>query len=123
MSDENKQQNNSSDLPIKGAFKESLYRGSAKIRRDRADTILEDAQLRYKRKIEDIRQDITRLKRTRDSALDLAPDNALSLMHANNFNPEEFAKGDIETAKTLRNLTIELELAVERYEYLFGEEI
>ena len=46
-----------------GAFLESLKRNNAKIRADRAVAIAEDAEVMFKREIEDIAISIKRLRR------------------------------------------------------------
>lgn len=104
----------------KGAFIDSLVRNNKKIREDRAQAIAEDAQIIYKRQIEDFELEIKRLRRERENMLDLAPDTALSLVPANDFDGRVFVAKDIETGVAIRNLEIKLEIAKDRYEYLFG---
>ena len=70
----------------KGAFAESLQRNNKKIREDRAIAITEDAQLIYKREVEDMEIQIKQIKRERDQMLDLSPTNADSLVLATDFN-------------------------------------
>jgi hypothetical protein len=103
-----------------GAFVESLKRNNQKIREDRAIAISEDAQLIYKREVEDLEIQIKRLKRERDSMLDLSPTTADSLVLATDFNSKEFVAKDIAMGVQIRNLEIKLEIARERYNYLFG---
>lgn len=103
-----------------GAFIDSLKRNNKQIRDDRAVTIGEDAEMTYKRKIEDMEMEIKKLKRDRDGMLDLSGDNALSLKVATDFDATAFANKDMEIGVTLRNLEIKLEIAKERYAFLFG---
>ena len=55
----------------KGAFLESLQRNNKQIRQDRAEAIAEDAELVFKRKVEDLEMKIKRMRRERDGMLDL----------------------------------------------------
>ena len=113
--DENQELN----IEGQGAFVESLKRNNAKIRADRAIAIAEDAQLIYKREVEDLEIQIKRLKRERDSMLDLSPTNADSLVLATDFDSKEFVNKDIQMGIQIRNLEIKLEIATDRYNYLF----
>lgn len=56
-----------------GAFVASLKRNNKQIKDDRAESIAEDAQMRYRRTVEDLDMAIKRMKRTRDNMLDLSP--------------------------------------------------
>jgi hypothetical protein len=103
-----------------GAFKDSLYRNNAKIRKDRADSIIEDAQLIYKREIEDLEVEMKRMLREQDNMLDLSPTNAMNLTLASDFDSKEYVAKDLELGVKLRNLEIKLEIARKRYTYLFG---
>jgi hypothetical protein len=103
-----------------GAFVDSLKRNNAKIREDRAISIAEDAQIIYKREVEDLEIQIKRLRRERDSMLDLSPTTADSLVLATDFNSKEFVAKDIAIGVQIRNLEIKLDIARERYNYLFG---
>jgi hypothetical protein len=104
-----------------GAFIDSLQRNNKKIREDRAISISEDAQMTYKREIEDMQMSIKRLKRDRENLLDLSPTHADSLVLASDFNAQEFVKKDIQIGVDIRNLEIKLEIAMARYLHLFGK--
>lgn len=104
---------------MKGAFVESLKRNNKKIREDRAVAIAEDAQLIYKREVEDLEIQIKQVKRERDAMLDLSPTNADSLVLASDFNSKSFVAKDIELGVKIRNLEIRLEIAKTRYAELF----
>lgn len=103
-----------------GAFVESLKRNNAKIREDRAIAIAEDAEIIYKREVEDLEIQIKRLRRERDSMLDLSPTTADSLVLATDFDSKQFVEKDIQIGIQIRNLEIKLEIASERYNILFG---
>lgn len=112
-------ENQALNIEGQGAFVESLKRNNAKIRADRAIAIAEDAQLIYKREVEDLEIQIKRLKRERDSMLDLSPTTADSLVLATDFDSKEFVNKDIQMGIQIRNLEIKLEIATDRYNYLF----
>lgn len=114
------QTNEELNIDGNGAFVESLKRNNAKIREDRAISIAEDAQIIYKREVEDLEIQIKRLRRERDSMLDLSPTTADSLVLATDFDSKDFVNRDIQIGVQIRNLEIKLEIARERYNYLFG---
>ena len=110
------------DTPVvtEGAFIASLKRNNTKIRADRAEAIGEDAQVIYRRQIEDLQLQIKRMRRDQENMLDLSPDHAMSLKLASDFDATEYVAKDIELGVNIRNYTIKLEIATKRYEYLFG---
>lgn len=111
------------DVQIGGAFMESLKRSNKQIRDDRAAAIGENAEITYRREIEDMRMDIKRLKRKRENKLDMSPTNADSLILGEDFDAPRFVKEDVVIGVELRNLEIKLGIAEERYQYLFGGEV
>lgn len=107
----------------KGVFYDTLVRNNKQIRQDRAVTILEDAQMSFKRTIEDARMRLKKLARERDNMLDLSPDSALSLKLASDFNSAEWVATEQKLGVQIRELTITLKEILEpRYKELFGEE-
>jgi hypothetical protein len=107
-----------------GAFMSSLKRANKQIKADRALTIVEDAELVFKREIEDMERDIKLWKRQLEGALDLSPDNSLSLVPAaKDFDPIAFKDEQVALTKKIRNKEIELMLATKRYNHLFGAEL
>jgi len=103
-----------------GAFIDSLKRNNKQIRADRADAIAEDAELIYKREIEDLDVTIKRMKRDQENMLDMSPDNAMSLKLASDFDAKEYTSKDLKLGVDIRNAEIKLEIARNRYKYLFG---
>ncbi|QIY91773.1 hypothetical protein [Chryseobacterium gallinarum] len=101
-------------------FIKSLQRNNDQIREDRARTIGEDAQLIYRRRVEDIELSIKRLEREQEGLIDISPLDRNSLTFAD-FNSETFVQKDIELSLTIRNLNIQLEVAQKRFEYLFAK--
>ena len=110
----------SHDNPQEGAFLLSLKRNNDKIREDRALAIAEDAQLIFKREIEDMAIQLKRLQRERDGLLDLSPTTADSLVLATDFDAKTFVEKDLQLGIQMRNLDIRLEIAKQRYAYLFA---
>ena len=107
---------------LKPRFIESLQRNNDQIREDRARIIGEDAELIYRRKVEDIELKIKRLEREQEGLIDISPLDKNSLTFAD-FQPEAFVQRDIELSLIIRNLNIQLELTRKRFEYLFGKKI
>ncbi|MCB1172798.1 MAG: hypothetical protein KDK39_04500 [Leptospiraceae bacterium] len=106
-----------------GAFLDSLKRNNAKIREDRAAAIAEDAELMYKREVEDLAILVRKLKREQENMLDMSPTDADSLVLAADFDSREYVRKDIELGTKIRNLEIKMEIAQRRYEYLFGRSL
>ena len=107
------------ELEMTGAFIDSLKRNNKQIRTDRATASAEDAQIMYRRLVEDLEVKIKRMRRDRENMLDLSPDNALSLKLASDFDSDEYVKKDIELGVNIRNAEIKLEIATKQYKYLF----
>lgn len=105
---------------LKPRFVESLQRNNDQIRGDRAQTIGEDSELIYRRKVEDIELKMKRLEREQEGLIDISPLDRNSLTFAD-FNPEAFVQKDMELLLTIRNLNIQLEITRKRFEYLFGK--
>jgi hypothetical protein len=103
-----------------GAFRDSLVRSNRKIRADRADAIVEDAETIFRRTIEDLRLNIKRMKRERENMLDLSPETSMSLVLASDFDAKEYVSKELELGVSIRNDEIKLEIAEARYLYLFG---
>lgn len=108
---------------VKGAFITSLRRNFKQIREDRAEAIDEDVQLLYKRKVEDLRVSIKRMERERDNMYDITPANTTSLVFPSDFDSDDYVNKDIELGVKIRNEKIRLEIAGERYRFLFGTEV
>lgn len=108
---------------MKGAFVTSLTRGNKDIKADRALSIAQKAKRAYRRKIEDIMDDIKEMKLKRRAALDLSPNDRNSLVLANNFDADDFVKSNLDLGKSIENQEIVLRIATTEYEYLFGEKI
>ena len=112
---------NKADETLVGAFLSSLKRNNKQIREDRATSIAEDADLLYKRTIEDLNVSIKRMKRDQENMLDLSPDNAMNLKIASDFDSKEYVEKDIDLGVKIRNAEIKYEIALKRYKFLFNE--
>jgi hypothetical protein len=105
---------------LSGAFYSSLKRNNKQIRDDRALAIVEDTQMIYKRKIEDLETSVKRMRRELENMLDLSPTNTQSLILATDFKSIEFVDKDLKLGVEIRNTEIMLEIAKKRYDFLFG---
>jgi len=63
------------------------------------------------------------MKREQENMLDLSPKDANSLILASDFDSNSYTKKDIEIGVKIRNAEITLEIAKNRYEYLFGTKL
>jgi len=106
---------------LKGSFVSSLRRNYKQIRDDRALKIAKTAQTLFKRKVEDLANNIDDLKMDRDNLLDLNGTSTTTIISASDFNAEEFVEKDLELGLKIRNLEIKYEIAYNRYNELFGE--
>jgi len=122
MTDENQKKETveTQEPEMQGAFFDSLRRNAKQIKTDRALAIAEDAQIIFRRTVEDLEADLKKLRRTRENMLDMSPNSAISLQLAENFDSRGFVSQDIELGVDIRNTEIRLEIAKTRYEYLFG---
>ena len=104
-----------------GQFYNILRRNNTAIREDRATQISEDSELIYRRLIEDIERDIIGLQRKRIQMMDVSPLTIESLEPAKGFDPIKFVEMDLNIGLKLRENEIRLEIAIERYQLLFGK--
>lgn len=107
------------ETEVKGYLNQVLSRTNREIRQQRGDAIAEDLELAYRRKIEDLETDITRAKRNQDNAFDFSPTNTQSLL-LKSVDALEIMKSDLDISYDVRNKYIQLQLAKQRYNYLFG---
>lgn len=104
-----------------GAFMASLVRNNKTIRDDRAASIFEDAEMLYKRKVEDLKTRLKRMTRERDNMLDMSPSDKNTIISPTDFKGDEFVTNDHALSVSIRNLAIEVEVAEARYRSLFGD--
>lgn len=105
-----------------GKFMSTVTGTFKQIREQRAQGLVEDVELEYKRRIEDLCREIKQYDRGADSLLlDLCPGNVTSLQVVPaEFQPSQYMERDLAIHLNKRNAAIKLEIAVDRYEYLFG---
>ena len=108
-------------LESEGALYQSLKRNSKEIKNDRAETIAEDLEMTFKRGVEDIARRLKRLVRERNNMFDFSPTNTQSLVLAKDLDSNEILFKDTNLSVEIRQVEIELELAKDRYTYLFGK--
>ena len=104
-----------------GKFVSALKRNNKQIRDDRATSIVEDAEVIYKRQIEDLVLEIKKMKREQENMIDLSPTNATNLVLASDFDAKIYAAKDLELGVKIRNAEIKLGVAKDRFSYLFGK--
>ena len=107
----------------KNTFKEDLMRNFKQLKESRAESVAEDVEIAYKRKIEDLCHQIRNYDRDRENIiLDLSPTNAFNgTVVPSDFKPENFMAKDLEIGRNKRDAIISLTIMVERYTQLFGE--
>jgi hypothetical protein len=106
----------------KGKFMSTVTGTFKQIREQRAQGLVEDVELAYKRHIEDLIIEVRGYDRNADSLLlDLCPGNVTTLQVVpTEFRPTTYMEKDLALHLNKRNALIKLEIAVDRYEYLFG---
>lgn len=104
-------------------FTKDLMRNFKQLKESRAESVAEDLEILYKRKIEDLCHKIRSYDRDRENIiLDLSPTSITSAaVVPSDFKPENFLRKDIEIGINRRSAVIELEIVVARYNELFGE--
>jgi len=105
---------------LKGSFVTSLRRNNKQIRDDRALSIAEDAELLFKRKVEDCATNLKRLKRDRDNMLDLGGKDTTKIISPSDFDAPVFVEKDLEFGLKIREEEIKLEILTKRYNELFN---
>lgn len=103
-----------------GAFVDILKRNNEKIRSDRAKAIHENAEIAYKRKIEDLKLNLKRLNMDRENLLDLSGNNVHGIIAVSDFDSNNFVEKEMNIGIKIRNTEIQLEISEKRYNILFG---
>ena len=111
------------DLQTNGHFLSNLTRDFKAIKRDRAESVSEDVEIAYKRRIEDLCRQHREYQRKIDNLmLEMAPSTTISnAVVPADFDPQKFLKMDEEYSMSARDTAIRLEQVLKRYEYLFGQ--
>lgn len=113
-------ENSTDDAKKGGALCGSISRNIKQIKEGRALSILEDAELAYKRKIENMELTLKKLNRKVEDSLDMSPDSTTTLL-MKDFDADKFIEADANAAYDIRNLTIQLNECKKRYNVLFGK--
>lgn len=107
------------DKPM-GAFSASLKRNHSKIRSDRAEAINEQAELHYRRQVEDLEVALKTMHRDQENMLDMSPDNTMTLKIASDFDAKSYAEKDLELSMKIHMAEIKLAAGQARLKHLFG---
>lgn len=113
-------ENPTDDAKKGGALWGSISRNIKQIKEGRALSILEDAELAYKRKIENMENALRKLNRKVEDSLDMSPDSTTTLL-MKDFDADAFIEDDAKAAYDIRNSTIQLNECKKRYNTLFGK--
>ena len=107
----------------KNTFKEDLMRNFKQLKESRAESVAEELEIMYRRKIEDLCHQIRNYDRDRENIiLDLSPVNALSgTVVPSDFKAEDFMRKDLEIGRNKRDALINLQIMIQRYGELFGD--
>lgn len=92
------------------------------LKKSRAESVSEDVEIIYKRRIEDLCHRIRNYDRDRENILlDLSPSSLTSgAVVPSDFDATKFMEKDVEIGLNKRDAIIQLEIVLDRYEYLFG---
>ena len=107
---------------LKGSFVTSLRRNNKQIRDDRALAIAEDAEMLFKREVEDCATELKRLRRDRDNMLDLGGTETTKIISATDFDAKDFVARDLKLGLKIRETEIKYDILVKRYNELFNSE-
>ena len=113
---------NNEERAKNGAFFGSLKRNNKQIRDDRALAIAMETEMMYRREVEELQMNITRMKCDQQNMLDLSPTNAQSLIVASDFDGKQFVGKDMELSVKIWNAEQKLALVEKRYKALFSQE-
>lgn len=105
-----------------GSFAAMLKRNNKQILEDRAEGILETAEISYLRAIQDMEMQLKRLKRSVENNQDLSPTSADSLILEDNFDSKRFVEEDIQAGVDIKILAEKIAIARDRFKTLFGKE-
>ncbi len=104
----------------KGKLLAKLLRENSQVNKDRAKTMHEDAQIAYRRRIEDLERGIEMMVRDSENLQDLS-NSPIGLRPASSFDAYAFVGEDMELGYGIVNAKIRLDVAKRRYKELFGE--
>lgn len=109
--------------PVHGQFAKALTATNAKIKLSRALQLTETTKTTYRRRVEDLANDIRMKTLDAQGQLDLRGDNAFSLNPAaKDFSAVEWVQANLEARMDIRNLITKLAVAYYGYVDLFGDD-
>lgn len=103
-----------------GALLTSLLRNPSAVKKERAEMINRAGAKFYKRKIEDLQSELEELIAGRDAQLDMSPSDINKIVTAAEFQSKEFCEKDMDFTMRIREVRVQLEEFLPRYETLFG---
>lgn len=104
-----------------GKFADALARSGSKVRKERAHQISSSAERAFRRKKEDLESDLEELLVKKDIMLDMSPNNTHSIISADEFDGNKFSTAYHEICLKIREIKINLEVATQAYNELFGD--
>ena len=105
-----------------GILGPTLKQTYKQIKESRIEAMLEDAELKYRRDIEDVCAKVRQCERDmEDAILDILPSNAGQGINPNAFDADRLKNTRISTLITKREQSVRLGILVNDYETLFGE--
>jgi hypothetical protein len=104
---------------LKGSFVNSLKRNNKQIRDDRALAIAEDAEMLFKRKVEDCSTKLKRLRRDLDNLLDLGGTETTKIISPTDFDSKNFVSDNLRIGLAIRDEEIKLQILTDQYNKLF----
>lgn len=110
----------SNDSPKDGVFEQMLKRNNKQLRDDRAQVIITNTEKFYRRKVEDLQDELNQIEVDRQNMMDVNPGNTQTIINPNDFNAEAFVQNDTMMAMKARETRIKLEEARNGYIRLFG---
>lgn len=104
-----------------GQFVRALTAPNSKIKTSRALQLTETTRTTYRRRVEDLANDIRMKRLDAQGQLDLRGDNAFSLNPSGkDFSAVDWVQANLEARMEIRNLTMKLAVAYYGYCDLFG---
>lgn len=105
-----------------GILGPTLKQTYKQIKDSRIEAMLEDAELKYRREIEDVCAKVRQCERDmEDAILDILPSNAGQGINPSAFDADRLKNTRISTLITKREQAVRLGILVNDYETLFGE--
>lgn len=102
-------------------FEAALFRSNKELREDRGQVIVRNAEKAFRRKVEDLQDQLTQLESDRDNLIDLNPGNTQVIINPSEFDQNQFVESYNKIGLKIREVTILHEVAKAGYEKLFGQ--